>query len=156
MASPGALERPHVRLQLIKQLAAGDQTRAALARLHGVSGEAIRQFADRHAPRITELQGKLDDEFAGLWVADKANRLAHYQQQIEDVAAILEAEPEIDEGKASRGAGVNVSTAELMRVQASALRAIADELGQIPARMQVEHSGSLAIQINGVDLDALR
>jgi hypothetical protein len=41
------------------------------------------------------------------------------------------------------------------RVQQQALRAIADELGQIPARVQVQHSGQLDVRLNGVDVGAL-
>jgi len=45
-----------------------------------------------------------------------------------------------------------VSVVDLMRTQAAALRVIADEVGQIPARMTVAHTGGVDIRINGMDL----
>lgn len=152
MATRGALERGHVKLKLIRELATGEHTQSDLAARYGVDQSAISLFRSRHAERIADVAARLDDEFAGLWVAEKAARIATYQEQIEHVADLLTTPPEEDE----RGAGVNVSTAELMRTQAAALRAIADELGQIPARVQVQHSGSLDVRLNGVDLEALR
>lgn len=160
MAEHGALERPHVRLALIRALAAG-QAVPELAARHGASRQSVHEFKKRHAAAIADVAGRLDDEFAGLWVASKAARLATYQGQIEHIASLLDPDT-LDEALAAdaeterqRSAGVNVSTAELMRTQAQALKAIADELGQIPARMQIEHSGALAIQVNGIDVSEL-
>jgi transposase-like protein len=148
MAEPGALERPHVRLKLIRELAKGEHTQAELARRHGVSREAMSKFTQRHAERIADVASKLDDEFAGLWVAEKANRLAVLQHQVEQIADTM--------GDPDAAAKAGVGAAEMHRVQQQALRAIADELGQIPARVQVQHSGSLSVQLNGVDVEALR
>jgi transposase-like protein len=146
VAEPGALEAPHVRLKLIRALAAGEHSQAELARRHGVSPAAMSQFVRRHAERIAEVASKLDDEFAGLWVAEKAARIAHLQAQVEQIADMLGADD----------LRVGVSYAEVARTQQQALRAIADELGQIPAKVQVQHSGSLDVRLNGVDLEALR
>lgn len=146
MAERGALERPHIRLQLIRQLATGEHTQTDLAARYGVSQPSISEFAARHAERIADVAGKLDDEFAGLWVAEKANRIAHLQAQVEQIADMLGADD----------LRVGVSYAEVARTQQQALRAIADELGQIPAKVQVQHSGQLDVRLNGVDLEALR
>lgn len=129
----------------MRALAAGEHSQRELGERYGVTQQAISSFAQRHAERIADMVGKLDDEFAGLWVAQKSARIATYQQQIEDIA------DELDGGEMRPG----VSYAEVVRTQQAALRAIADELGQIPARMQVEHSGQLDVRLNGVDLGAL-
>jgi hypothetical protein len=172
MAKRGALERPWVRVQLIRELASGEHAQSELARRYDCAPQSISEFAGRHAERIAEVARDLNDQFAGLWAASKAKRIDAYQQQIEHIAhlldpdedtdaALIDAEDrkldvEVEQGKDRiRRAGVNVSTAELMRTQAAALRAIADELGQIPARMQVEHSGRLDVVVNGVDLGAI-
>jgi predicted transcriptional regulator len=147
LAEPGALERPHVRLKLIRELAKGELSQSELARRHGVTPGAMTRFVQRHAERIAEVAGKLDDEFAGLWVAEKANRLAVLQHQVEQIADTM--------GDPDAAAKAGVGAAEMHRVQQQALRAIADELGQIPARVQVQHSGSLSVQLNGVDVSAL-
>jgi transposase-like protein len=71
--------RPWERRQLCRELATGDVTQAALARKYGVTRSAINNFAKRHAREIDEIKEDLDNEFAGLWIADKAKRLAAYQ-----------------------------------------------------------------------------
>lgn len=148
MPRAGALERPHVRLKLVRQLAAGEHSLTDLAARHGVTHQAISAFAKRHAELIADVASKLDDEFAGLWVAEKAARLAVLQHQVEQIADTM--------GDPEAAAKAGVGAAEMHRVQQQALRAIADELGQIPARVQVQHSGSLNVQLNGVDVEALR
>jgi transposase-like protein len=148
VAKAGALERAHVRLQLIREIATGEHTQSELAARYGVTQQAISDFTQRHAQRIADVAAKLDDEFAGLWVANKAKRIATYQQQIDDIAELL--------GDPEQAVKAGVGYAETVRTAQAAMRAVADELGQIPARMQVEHSGSLNVQLNGVDLEALR
>lgn len=147
MATTGALERGHVRARLIRDLATGEHTQTELARRYGVGQSAISQFASRHAERIADVASRLDDQFAALWAADKFNRCAEYQQDAEDVAKML-ADPE-------QAARAGIQYAEMVRVRQQALRAIADELGQIPARVQVQHSGGVDVRLNGVDLGAL-
>lgn len=147
MAEPGALERGHVRARLIRDLATGEHSQVELAKRYGVTQPAISMFSSRHAEEIADVALRISDEFAALWVASKFNRVAEYQQQFADVAATM-----ADPDTAAR-AGVNA--AEMYRVQQQALRAVADELGQIPARVQVEHSGSLSVQLNGVDVGQL-
>jgi hypothetical protein len=44
----------------------------------------------------------------------------------------------------------------MARVRQSALRAISEELGQLPSRMQVQVTGSLDVQVNGVDVGDLK
>ncbi len=162
VAKRGALEVPHIRLALMRELAAGEHPQTELARRHGVTSQAVSEFAARHAERIADIVGKLDDQFAGLWAADKAARVATYQGQIEQIADLLDdaAGAGTDDGERATSllralAESNTSTSELMRTQGAALRAIAEELGQLPARMQVQHSGSLEVKINGVDMAAL-
>lgn len=147
MAEKGALERPHVRLKLIRQLATGEHSQVDLAARYGVTQQSISDFAKRHAERIADVASRLDDEFAGLWAADKAARVATYQQQVDDIADLL--------GNPEQAVKAGVGYAETVRAAQAAMRAIADELGQIPARVQVQHSGSLDVRLNGVDVGQL-
>lgn len=151
MAERGALERGHVKIKLIRELAAGEHSQAELARRHDVTPQSMSEFTQRHAERIAEVAEKLlaqaDAEFAGLWVAEKRNRIAEYQQQIDDVADLM-ADPAL-------AAKAGVQAAEMFRVAQSALKAVAEELGQLPGRVQVQHSGSLEVRVNGVDVAAL-
>jgi hypothetical protein len=163
VAEPGALERPHVRLKLIRELATGEKSNRALAKDFDVTAQAVDAFKKRHAARIAEVAARLDDEFAGLWIAQKAARIETLQSQVEHIADLLEPQTE-EQAKAAdeeyvrqRMAGVNVSTAELMRTAQSALRAVSEELGQLPART-VRHEGGVSVryEVAGVDLEALK
>lgn len=148
MAESGKLERGYVKAQLLRALATGEHSQSELARRHDVSPAAVSQFASRHAERIADIASRLDDEFAHLWAAQKANRLAELQQDIEDVEALLNNE--------DNAVKAGVSWAEVKRIKQAAIRAIAEETGQLPGRVQVEHSGSLDVRVNGVDLETLK
>jgi hypothetical protein len=149
VAEAGALERGHVKVRLIREIAKGEKSNGALGKEFGVSAEAVRLFKHRHAARIEQVAAKLDDDFAALWVADKANRIAEYQQQVDDIADLM-ADPE-------RAAKAGVQAAEMMRTAQSALRAVSEELGQLPART-VRHEGGVSVryEVVGVSPEELR
>lgn len=147
MAEPGTLERPHVAVALVRQLAIGERPSRELAKQHGVTVRAVNLFARRHQPRILEVRRALDDRFAGIVFADKVNRVAALSKQAEDIFDLL-ADPE-------KTIKAGVSYAEMARAGQSALRAIADELGQISARHHVEVGGKLDVSISGVSIEDL-
>lgn len=138
------LERGHVRYKLVHELARGEKPRAQLATEYGVVPSAITQFADRHQTEIDEVKADIENEFAGLWVADKKRRIAEYQADIEIVT------------DAVGGTPANMKDAELMKLKATLIRAVADELGQIPARMNINVTQKITYSIEGVDPEALR
>jgi len=147
LRNQGKLEHPANRQRLIRDLAAAEHSQSELALRYGVSQQGISLFAARHAERIATVAGKLDDEFAGLWVAQKANRLAVLEHQVDEVLDVM-SDPE-------KAAKAGVQAAEMMRVVQTGLKQIAEELGQLPGRVSVTHSGSLTVQLNGVDVGAL-
>lgn len=144
VAERAPLERPSVQLKLIRALAKGEKP-AALARLHGVSTQAVTQFRDRHADRIAIQRANLDDVFASIEFADKGARIAELSKDAADIAAML-ADPDLR---------ATVGYAETARVKQSALRAIAEELGQLPSRMQVQVGGQLDVNVGGIDVSQL-
>ena len=148
MAERGALERPSVQVRLIRDLAKGEHRDAELARRYGVTRPSLQAFKTRHADRIAHVRGHLDDVFAGIEFADKAARVAELSQDAAAIADVL-ADP-------ATAARAGVGYAEMVRAKQSALRAIAEELGQLPSRMQVQVAGSLDVQVNGVDVGALK
>lgn len=136
VSSPRQL-KPHQRQQLCRELAANDITRADLARKYGMTTGGITHFADRNAARIAEIAANLDDQFTGLWAASKASRIATYEDEIER----LDNHPNADHH-------------EWSKARQAALRAIADELGEIPNKQQV----ALTIvkhELEGVNVDDL-
>lgn len=116
----GHLERGWVRHRLIRDFALAEKTGRELAEQYGCSYTSISQFKKRHAMEIEEVRNNLADEYAGVWVARKLDRIREYQQAAEKMA----------EGRSPRNAEVLVTI----------LRAVAEELGQLPARTQVNVS----------------
>lgn len=100
--------------QLCRELAEGGQTHAELGRKYGVKRTAITDFKARHKRRIDEIAAHLDDEFAGLWVASKAARIAAHQRD----AQLLEGDRH----------------PERVKARTAILKQVAEELGQMPGR----------------------
>ena len=147
MGKPYTLEHPSVRVDLIRELAEGKHTQQQLADKYDVTQPAISDFARRHRLRIEEVRRSVDQEYAGVWVADKRKRVEEYLSQIEYCRSLLD-DPD-------KQAKVNVGTAEIIRTAQSALHAVSEELGQLPARA-VKHEGGVSVryEIAGVDPDA--
>lgn len=125
------------RRELTRALAAGEVARADLARRFGVSRSYITQFAKMYATDITMIKDQLDDEFAGLWIARKANRVLAHQ---EDYAAAAGHE--------------NFDHHEWIKARTQILHAVAEELGQLPPRATVTVLPVLHV-IEGVDIARL-
>jgi hypothetical protein len=130
----GKLEAGWAKTRLIRDLATGEKTQVQLAAEYGVVQSSISEFADRHRDEITGLRARVEDEWAALWAADKFNRVAEIQSDIEDIGRS-------DDEK-------------LLRVKHAALRQIAEELGQL--KTQVEVGGKVTYVIEGIDPSVLR
>lgn len=128
----GHLERGWVKHRLIRDLALGEKNGEQLGQIYGCSRSAISMFRSRYSLEIEEVRNNLADEYAGVWVAQKLERIREYQNAAEKMA----------EGNTPRNAEVLVSI----------LKAVAEELGQLPARTQVNVSTEqVTYQIVGVD-----
>lgn len=133
-ARKGVLERGWVKHRLLRDFALGEKTGIQLAEEYGVSRNSITNFKKRYALEIEEIRNDLADEYAGLWVAEKKKRIAEYQEAAEKMAS----------GKTPRNAEVLVSI----------LKAVAEELGQLPARTQVNVTNEVTTyEIVGVSVD---
>lgn len=122
--------------EVCRELATGDMTQAAIGRKYGVTRQAINDFARRHARVIDEIRADLDDDFAGLWIADKRNRISALQREYE-----LACE--------HRNSGHHEWIGKRMAI----IRAVAEELGQIPNRSTMAVTGVVTHKIIGVSLD---
>ncbi len=128
------LERGWVRHRLIRDFALGERTGKELAQQYGVSTTSISNFKKRHLLEIEEVRNNLADEYAGVWVAQKIARIQEYQVAAEKMAR----------SESPRNAEVLVSI----------LKAVAEELGQLPARTQVNVSTEQTVyQVVGVSTD---
>jgi hypothetical protein len=132
----GHLERGWVKHRLIRDFAIGEKTGESLAVQYGCSRTSISNFKKKYALEIEEVRNNLADEYAGVWVADKLNRVREYQEAAEKMAS----------GASPRNAEVLVSI----------LKAVAEELGQLPARTQVQvNTQAVTYQVIGINPDEL-
>ena len=128
--------RGWIAYDLVQELAFGDQSHTALGERYGVTRQAIQAFAKRNAERIAEVVANKDDAYAGLWIAKKERRIAEYLRDVEEVNDL------------------DTPDAQLKRVKHNALRAVAEELGQLKTNVEVE--SKVHYTVEGVDLDKLR
>lgn len=136
-ASPrksGKLEQPGTRRRLIHTLARADRPIRQVAREFNCDESSVREFRDRHTDEIAAVTEDIDNEFAGLWIAQKQERL--------DVLTDL-----------FRAA--DTGDLDGIKVQIDILRKAAEELGQIPNRTTVKVDGGMRIELVGVDPDTL-
>ena len=106
--------RAWTRRKLMRELALGTKTHAELAKEYGATREAVSRFKGRHLREISEIIDRSTDEFAGIAITEKANRLAMYQDQVEQAE---------DRGD--------------WKLVARLLRQVAEEMGHLPSRMQI-------------------
>lgn len=141
-----------LRLNLIRALAEGAKSQVQLAREYDCNQATISRFKTRYAEKIEAVKKDLGNEFAGLWVSDKKQRVAAYQTEVEHLEKAIRAlEPD------DALPGDLPPTTELVALykrRDNALRAVAEELGQLPTRLVVQSNGRAArLELSGVDVD---
>lgn len=109
---------PHQKLQLLRELADGKMSGAQLAEKYGVSTTRIYGIRDENKERIEAIKADYENAFAGLWIAQKENRIAVYQEQAERLA-------DSDDPK-------------LVARTQTALRSVAEEMGHLPTRAAIQ------------------
>lgn len=130
--------RGWVRLQLIRELALGEKTSLELGEKYGMTAGSIRGFATRNKAEIEHVKANIDDEYAGLWIADKRNRIAEYEADVGQINTELAKETDD----------------RLIRTKAAVLRQAAEELGQLTQK--VETTGQVNYTITGIDPAVLK
>jgi hypothetical protein len=138
------LEKPWVRIQLIHEIARNEMTERQLAKKYGCAPSAINAFKQRHRGDIDEVRADLENEFSGIWIADKKSRLAVYASDVERIEELEQLGREID--------------AALTAAKHRALRSVAEEMGHLPNRMNVsgEVTTKVSYEVVGVDPESLR
>ena len=113
----GHLEKHPTRGRLIRELAACELSQKELAEKYRCSVPAISIFKRRHSSEIDQVRDNQADKYADVWVAQKVERLRAYQDKVQEML----------DGSSPRHA----------EVLANLLKAVAEELGDLPARQQV-------------------
>lgn len=133
----GHLERSPVKHRLIRDIAMNELTQNELSERYHCSRSAISLFKRRHGIEIDRVRENAMDQYAGVWVAKKIERLRAYQDVAEQML----------DGRSPRNAEVLVTI----------LKAVAEELGDLPARQQTNiQAENVTYQVVGIDPDSLR
>lgn len=127
--------RGWVKYSLVDDLVEGIKTYEALAVKYDVSPQRIGQFKKQNEELIEERRKNAADEFAGMWIAKKKNRIAAYEA---DVDRIDEYDPD----------------PQWTRIKHAALKSVAEELGQLKSHIDVE--SRVAYTVDGVDMSKLQ
>lgn len=146
------LERAAVRIPLIRDLAEGILQVEAAAK-YEVGQPAIAHFVRRHSAEIEHVRANLEDVYAGIWIAEKAERLKRY-------AADVEAIDSLHDGSLATYAGLGGVDAEgeplpiplvpsLLMAKHRALRNTGEELGAL--RTVIDHDVHVRHELVGVD-----
>lgn len=140
--------RGHVRYEICHLLAEGTLTQTQIAERYDVSAHAISNFNRDNRERIAEIRANMADEFAGMWIANKAKRVEVYQESAEWVSTVIEQQATLDPLL------LPPILPALIRTQHNALKAAAEEMGAIPAKIQIQvQPVQVDYKINGVDID---
>lgn len=124
-------------LEVARAIVTGSPTQAELARRFGITRSAVTQWKKRHKALIEQTRASIDTEWTAIYLSEKLSRLWALQQDFE-----LSTEQ------------ANSGSPDHIRVRMALLRAIAEELGDLPRTsvmvVPVQH------QLIGVDIDQLR
>jgi hypothetical protein len=132
--------RGHRKLAMVRECAEAKLSWVDIAGKYNISVQRLYRFREENAEAIAEIKSNVDDAMAGLWIAQKHNRVAEYQSHSELVDELIAAgaeQPQV-----------------LLKVAQSALRGVAEELGQLSPRDNSERT-QVDVRIVGVDSDAL-
>lgn len=139
----GSISRGRAKLALIQELALGESSQRQLAEEFGVSQQSICEFAQRFKGEIEARRADQNNKLAGLWIADKANRIAEYEAQVELINQKLISD---------KGEYQKVSP-EWVKAMQAALKSVAEELGDLTKNVNM--SGQVKYEIAGVDPEEL-
>jgi hypothetical protein len=134
--------KSHHKLALMREIAESKQPQSVLAVKYGVTQGTISQFKTKHASQIQAIQADFENEFAGLWIAKKTNRIQEYMNQVELINEQLQSDP----------APRNIGT--LLRYAQIAIRSVAEELGALTQK--VESTNKTTYTVEGVDVEKLK
>lgn len=157
----GKLELPWTRRQLVVDLALSGKTQIELAEKYGVAQQSVSEFKARHATDIQAVRDDSENEFAGIAIAEKANRLATYLDMLEKA---LQPVPKVNskgeimyglpDENGERKPIMEIDLAVAQKIQ----RNVAEELGHLPNRVTL--GGEVGVRtdytVNNVNVENLK
>lgn len=151
-----ALANPRARHDVIRALAGGANSEEVAAK-YGCQPETVRKFKERNKDAIEALIGKLDDQWAHLWVADKRWRMTELQRDIENInthtGRYMEALASAIENKDFERLQYMELDPAMIRAKAALLRQAAEEMGDL--KQNVDLTAKVTYTLKGVNTDDL-
>lgn len=136
------------RTELIRRLAVGDETHEQLGVAFDRSAQTISNFASRNKDEIRLARQALvadpNDEYAGVAIAKKLNRIADADQDLQYVIELLESG---DLSPTQRKGYLNLKS--------KLRREVAEERGELPVRgaLELNVRGNPFANIDAVEID---
>jgi len=144
------------RRRVMRDLALSGLTQQAIADKYGVGQSAVAMFKQRHADAIAAIAADAADEYAGIWIAQKANRL----EALAEIAEIaMQPTPKItNKGTLAFDESGNVIKEVDGRLAAQVMKQAAEEMGQLPTRLQVsgDMNTTTTYRVEGVSPEDLK
>lgn len=141
--------------KLVRELALGEENQSQLAERYDVTPSAISLFAKRNRDEIEAVRANIDDEFAGLLIAQKAHRLGVLEHLL-DVA--LTPTPKVaPSGRVvyvEKSDGAPEMITEIAGdLAAKVIKQAAEEMGQLPNRITLGGNVNVhtSYQVEGID-----
>ena len=124
-----------IKRKLVRELAHGEMNQTQLAEKYDVDPSAISHFAKRNRDEIEAVRKDMDDEFAGLLITQKANRLSAYEQIFE--RAMTAVTKIAANGRVAYDENGNPIKEFAGELAAKVLKQAAEEMGQLPNRVSL-------------------
>lgn len=128
--------------KLIRELALGNKSQKQLSDEFQTTEATVSRFKKRHAAAIQAIIDDLDNEYAGLSIADQRNRIIEYQAIDDYITELIYSSSHLD------NALVN-----LILRKHQGLRNVAEERGHLSQK--VETSGDVRVVLEGVDTEGI-
>jgi hypothetical protein len=143
--------------QLIRDLALGEKSYAELAGEHGVEEQTVRVFKMNHKADIAAVLEDWSNKYDHIWSTKLENRLRVLTQRLEEIEDQMELLRDHARRETETIRNVDPEASEVLvngpeyrayeKEQRALIREIADQTGQLPARIAVDAGpakGSLA------------
>jgi hypothetical protein len=117
------------------------ETKRALLERFKVTDLEVESFSAFYAPVIQAYVTQAEQAYTHLWIADKGNRIAEYQADVDRINTALEGVDETDR-----------AFSNLVKAKHAALKNVSEELGQLPLRSSVRvQRETLQVTVEGAE-----
>jgi hypothetical protein len=133
------------KLTLLHMLADDELTQEEMGKQLGYTRAMVATFKARNLDQIEAIRADRTNEFAGLWIADRKERVAEYEEDVERVKEWLDS-----------GELAPEDAPPLLRIKQSALRNTAEELGHLKQHVVSEERHEVKYITENTDDEELK